>query len=196
VRQAFAETLDLFPGLYSDSVRTHSGRFTNLSADKLRGGFYTPRAVADWLCLWAVRTKTDIILEPSCGIGVFLEATVDRLLALGARPSCVASQISGIEINPAESAAARARLRSRLGHQSQAVIETDDFFSWWTRPGRRSFDVVVGNPHSFAISRSPSLIAPGRCRSCSALGSLQTGLRTFGSHSLLRPPKLSGQEVA
>src|SRR5690606_25155195 len=33
-----------------------------------------------------------------------------------------------------------------LGFRAADVVETSDFFSWWTRPERPLFDAVVGNP--------------------------------------------------
>ncbi|MBM3625622.1 MAG: hypothetical protein FJX16_09960 [Alphaproteobacteria bacterium] len=43
--------------------RTHSGRFTALDADKLRGGYYTSSELADWLCLWAIRKASGPVAE-------------------------------------------------------------------------------------------------------------------------------------
>ena len=45
----------------------------NASKDKLRGGFYTPAPIADFILKWAFNgNKQFDILEPSCGDGVFL----------------------------------------------------------------------------------------------------------------------------
>jgi len=44
-----------------------AGRFAALAPDKLRGGYYTPELVADWLARWALRTPHDTFLEPSFG---------------------------------------------------------------------------------------------------------------------------------
>jgi type III secretory pathway component EscV len=44
------------------------------SADKLRGGFYTPEPIAEFILRWGINgSKNFDILEPSCGDGVFLE---------------------------------------------------------------------------------------------------------------------------
>ena len=46
----------------------------NATSEKLRGGFYTPEAIASFILKWAVNGSTGFdILEPSCGDGVFLE---------------------------------------------------------------------------------------------------------------------------
>ncbi|MEO1405344.1 MAG: SAM-dependent methyltransferase, partial [Pseudomonadota bacterium] len=56
------------------SERTNSGRFSELDPDKLRGGYYTSDSLARWLCDWAIQDAGDMILEPSCGDGIFLPA--------------------------------------------------------------------------------------------------------------------------
>jgi hypothetical protein len=107
---------DPFPG-WEDVIRpngTHSGRFTELNADKLRGGYYTSSEVAAWLCAWAIRTPHDRILEPSCGNGIFLEAAVNRLTELRAYQPSIANNLTGIEINANEADSARARLHHHL----------------------------------------------------------------------------------
>jgi hypothetical protein len=47
------------------SERTQSGRYRLLSADKLRGGYYTSTEVARWICAWAVRDREECVLEPT-----------------------------------------------------------------------------------------------------------------------------------
>ena len=125
---------------------TAGRRFTDLDAGKLRGGYYTSREVADWLCAWAVRAGSDSVLEPSCGDGVFLAAAAERLAELGASATDVAGQLAGVELVPAEAAAARSRLHGRLGGGGAAVVAAGDFFEWWQQPARPRFDAAVGNP--------------------------------------------------
>lgn len=44
------------------------------SAQKLRGAYYTPPAIASFILHWGINGSTDAdILEPSCGDGVFFE---------------------------------------------------------------------------------------------------------------------------
>ena len=69
-----------------------------LPADKLRGGYYTPQAVAKWLARWAIRSGEERVLEPSCGDGAFLEATLAEIGQHKARPGHDPSQIVGIEL--------------------------------------------------------------------------------------------------
>lgn len=130
----------------SGAPRTNSGRFTDLDPDKLRGGYYTPAALAEWLCAWAIRNRDDFVLEPSCGDGSFLEAAAHRLGELGAKGASRANRLHGVEILRDEADKARARLAREVGFRAADVVETSDFFAWWKRPDRPLFDVIVGNP--------------------------------------------------
>jgi adenine-specific DNA-methyltransferase len=147
------------------------GRFADAGAGKLRGGYYTSPEVAAWLCAWAVRAASDSVLEPSCGDGVFLAAAADRLGELGAGATAIARQLAGIEIVPAEAAAARERLRGRLGSRAAAAaaVAAGDFFEWWLRPGRPRFDAVVGNPPFIRYQTFPE---PHRGRAMAILSRL------------------------
>ena len=46
--------------------------------NKLRGGYYTPEKIAEFIVDWAIRTTTDTILEPSCGDGSFVNAITSK----------------------------------------------------------------------------------------------------------------------
>ncbi|WP_370276608.1 Eco57I restriction-modification methylase domain-containing protein [Roseovarius indicus] len=128
------------------NAQTHSGRFTQLDSNKLRGGYYTSDELAEWLSAWAIRRSDDMILEPSCGDGAFLKAASNRLGNLGAKGPDRADRLRGIEIFSTEADKARKRLEEDLGIRSSDVVEISDFFAWWKRPGRPQFDAVVGNP--------------------------------------------------
>jgi len=90
------------PSLSKHNGRTHSGRFTELDPEKLRGGYYTSPHLANWLAKWVIRRRTDTVLEPSCGDGVFLDAAAARLARLGAGGPTIADKLTGVEIIPAE----------------------------------------------------------------------------------------------
>ena len=127
-------------------VRTHSGRFTDLDPDKLRGGYYTSPELAAWLSSWAIRSPTDRVLEPSCGNGAFLETAADRLETVGLEAGRATDQILGIEILGVEATKARRRLVSRYGERARKTVKTGDFFAWWKRTEQPAFDAVIGNP--------------------------------------------------
>lgn len=118
------------------------------SNQKLRGGYYTPKSIADFLASWAVRSKTDAVLEPSCGAGELLVAVAQRLLMLGAAPEDVTHQIYGVELYESEAQLARSRL-AQLNVSCNGSISVGDFFAFddqeWGIINQR-VDVVIGNP--------------------------------------------------
>jgi adenine-specific DNA-methyltransferase len=127
-------------------LRPSAGRFTNLSRDKLRGGYYTSREVAAWICTWAVRANNDKVLEPSCGDGAFLRAAVLRYRDLGAAKSSIASRLTGVEIMEDQADNARESLRTLIGRGAEKVVQNSDFFSWRKAHAKEVYDAVIGNP--------------------------------------------------
>lgn len=121
-------------------------RFTKGPADKLRGGYYTPARLSEWLCEWAILKPQDRVLEPSCGDGSFVASAMKRLKELGARPTEIANQLVAVEITDSEAEIARSKLHVELGESAAAVVKTGDFFNWWMANKEPSFDVVIGNP--------------------------------------------------
>lgn len=105
---------------------------TKASADKLRGGFYTPEPIADFVLQWALADRpAAAILEPSCGDGVFL-----RRLRAGHWPY---AHVTAVEFDPVEAAKANAL------DVPDAEIINADFHAFCNHTPRR-YDVVVGNP--------------------------------------------------
>lgn len=93
-------------------------------ADKLRGGYYTPEAIAAFVASW-VSESGPRLLEPSCGDGAILR----HLTAVAGKGAL------GVELLSAEAAKA-----SQYG---RAVNE--DFFSWLSK-NTDVWDGVAGNP--------------------------------------------------
>lgn len=124
----------------------NSGRFTELDPDKLRGGYYTPKQLADWMCKWAIRSPSDSVLEPSCGDGTFLHSASERLVQLGRSGPGQANQLCGVELIPAEAKKARQKLRENLGFRAADSVTNHDFFSWWKINNNPRFNSIVGNP--------------------------------------------------
>lgn len=125
---------------------TSQGRYADLDEDKLRGGYYTSARVAEWLCLWAIQAADDIVLEPSCGNGVFLEAAMHRYRVLGASAEQIGTNLKGIEIITAEAKRARERLEPLLGKSAELVVQNSDFFGWWRGTDQPAYDAIIGNP--------------------------------------------------
>ena len=74
--------------------------------NKLRGGYYTPKKIAEFIATWAIRTKNDEILEPSCGDGSFISAIADRLHEMGASDQSIKHNVTGVELDKVEASKA------------------------------------------------------------------------------------------
>ncbi|MGZ4564764.1 MAG: Eco57I restriction-modification methylase domain-containing protein [Mycobacterium sp.] len=94
------------------------------SADKARGGYYTPAPVARFLARW-VREAGPRIVEPSCGDGAILR----ELARVGGR-------VHGVELVAEEAAKSR----------EFAPVDAANLFTWLaaTEPG--GWDGIAGNP--------------------------------------------------
>lgn len=112
----------------------------NETAQKLRGGYYTPHDLAVFLARWVKDISPKRILEPSCGDGAFFEA-------LGQVGGFSKTEVLGFELEPDEAAKAQARAKA-VGLKS-ATVRSEDFLQWAIDhfdDGREKFDAIVGNP--------------------------------------------------
>lgn len=105
---------------------------TEASQEKLRGGFYTPEPIAEFILRWGINDSKDFdILEPSCGDGVFLEQLSKHGLKYG---SITAVELDEVEAEKAESI----KMKNKL-------IINDDFHTFCNNTESR-FDLIIGNP--------------------------------------------------
>lgn len=104
--------------------------------DKLRGGYYTPKAIVEYITNWAIRSKTDTVLEPSCGDGVFIETACSKLRNIGCHENKIVEQVFGVEIDSTE---------AKKASIYPAKVINEDFFTFY-RSNDVRYDVVVGNP--------------------------------------------------
>ena len=96
-----------------------------VNKQKLRGGYYTPAPLCDYLVNWAIRTGDENILEPSCGNGNFITSALGKLNSLGALcdSTFVAVEISKEEMQVACSQA------TKVNHNNLPIHwYNDDFF--------------------------------------------------------------------
>ena len=107
--------------------------------NKLRGGYYTPDKISEFITDWAVRSSTDTVLEPSCGDGSFLNAITHRLSALGTTEKEIRQNVIGIELDNVE---------AEKSTQYGTTVICKDFFTYFkeTVDEQIQFDVIVGNP--------------------------------------------------
>jgi len=123
----------------------------NESAQKLRGGYYTPDDLAVFLCRWALEIGPSRVLEPSCGDGSFLRA----LGKAGADPHL---SVLAMELN--EDEAAKAAASATDAGLLNFRVHTGDFLSWALQPSNKqeaSFDAVIGNPPFVRYQYLPAL---------------------------------------
>lgn len=106
---------------------------------KLKGEYYTPEKVAEFITEWAIRTHNDTVLEPSCGNGVFLKTVVAKLSKMGCSSEDIYNNVIGVELD---------KKASEKAAQYNAQIINQDFFSFCNTKFKKeqNYDVVVGNP--------------------------------------------------
>jgi len=117
----------------------------NIDAKKLRGGYYTPKAISDFICNWAITGPNQKVLEPSCGNGNFIESSILRFKELGVPENELFGLIKGIELIEEEAEKSKERT-SKYGLNSTTILNTDFFNFISNANGEAHFDVVVGNP--------------------------------------------------
>jgi adenine-specific DNA-methyltransferase len=112
----------------------------NESAQKLRGGYYTPLDIASFISRWILSNGHSQILEPSCGDGVFLTA-------IGKHPQKSSAKVTAFELDFFE--AAKASSAAETAGVATNLIN-GDFLEWAldkiTLKETSKFDAVVGNP--------------------------------------------------
>jgi len=134
------------------------------------GQFYTPPAIARLITKWAVRSKSDRVLDAGCGSGTFLIEAYKRILKLkfnkdydkGQYPSCkeeynehqeVLNNLYGVDINAFASSITGIHLMLMEPRCpiSRLNVETRDYFT--LKKGAlgfgevvKGFNAVIGNP--------------------------------------------------
>jgi adenine-specific DNA methylase len=96
------------------------------TAEKLRGGYYTPLSLATFLADY-VSNAGPRLLEPSCGDGAILRCLPEE------------ASVTGVELNEIEAAKASSAVPT-------ATVVEDDFFQWLDPTELGTWDGVAGNP--------------------------------------------------
>ena len=115
---------------------------------KLRGGYYTPKPIADFLARWAIQTPGSQVLEPSCGDGLLLQSAIEALIECGAEKTIINGLVQGIELDPHEAEKASQRIQMLTESLAPAPVSVGDFFAYCQKylAGERFFDAIIGNP--------------------------------------------------
>jgi adenine-specific DNA-methyltransferase len=121
----------------------------NESSQKLRGGYYTPADLAEFLVRWVRDIQPSSILEPSCGDGVFFSA----LSEVGGFEESI---VTSFELDADEAKKAHSR---SLDTSIKASVHVRDFLGWSLEnlgSGGERFDAVIGNPPFVRYQYLPS----------------------------------------
>jgi len=126
-------------------IKMAKGTIENINFKKLRGGYYTPKPITDFVCKWAITKPNQKVLEPSCGDGNFIESAIRRFKELGVSNNKLLGLIKGIEL--IEEEAEKSKLRAaKYGLNSTTILNSDFFNFIQNANGEVLFDVVIGNP--------------------------------------------------
>lgn len=110
----------------------------NETAQKLRGGYYTPSDLADFLVRWVSVISPECILEPSCGDGVFFTEIAKHSKK---------SNVHAFEL--LEDEAKKAHRRASALSLPNFTLNHGDFLEWAVSRLESSetlYDAVLGNP--------------------------------------------------
>ena len=103
-----------------------------ISQNKLRGGFYTPKSIASFILKWAFNGNKNLdILEPSCGDGVFLTEIQ--------KGNYKYNSVTAIEFDKIEANKSR-----KIGLEKTKIINAD--FNEFCINTDNHFDLIIGNP--------------------------------------------------
>jgi adenine-specific DNA methylase len=110
----------------------------NETVTKLRGGYYTPAPIAEFLVKWVLHSIPKSVLEPSCGDGAFVRAFNSKHRRK--------INFTGVELLGKE--AIKARKFAKANTHLDSKILNCDFLEWSLKQLQEGtvFDAVVGNP--------------------------------------------------
>lgn len=110
------------------------------TSQKLRGGYYTPQNLADYVTKWVLSKNPKTILEPSCGDGVFIQALANNNCDTKIKLSCF--ELFDSEVS-------KALKCSERNNFSNVSVTEGDFLVWANEQLKKNkviFDGVLGNP--------------------------------------------------
>lgn len=121
------------------------------SERKAYGAFYTPKDAAHYIATWAMRSESDVLLEPSLGDGSFIAAAKEVAAARGwARPHLVAAELNSRTASHAVAS----------GLVAADELAVGDFLTMPIRPVR----AAIGNPPYVRLRALPNQQAEAALR--------------------------------
>lgn len=101
------------------------------SDKKLRGGYYTPSYLCDFISSYVVDKDCKDIFEPSFGDGNFLRSAIKLNNKI---------VLNGNEINKKEF------LKFKISKNTKHQLHNSDFLNWYLENPKKKFDGILGNP--------------------------------------------------
>lgn len=101
------------------------------SETKLRGGYYTPLPIAQYLWKWVSSSKQQRILEPAAGDGALLKPITSPNV-----------DIDAIEISPNEAE----KIKKINSIKGKVNIYNEDFLAWYQKNRNKTYDILLSNP--------------------------------------------------
>lgn len=100
------------------------------SEEKLRGGYYTPRPIAQYLWNWVNQISPQSLLEPAAGDGALLEPI----------------NVQNIKVDAVELFQSEALKIKDRPIQGNVKVFNCDFFQWFQHHSESKYDAIVSNP--------------------------------------------------
>jgi adenine-specific DNA methylase len=126
-----------------------TSRPTEKRARKGLGAYYSPKDIVEPMVSWAIRSKSDAVLDPSCGDGVFLESAARHFLSLGNSARETSKRLHGIDLNLAAISHTSQALEKLLATE-QIDLRALSFFATepgaFSKTGMEAMTAVIGNP--------------------------------------------------
>ena len=112
-----------------------------MTNQKLRGGYYTPVEISDFLTNWALETEGKSVLEPSCGDGVFITSLLKN------KKNKKINEIFAIEYNKKEAKKVSHIITVHPDFKKICNVVNGDFFKFFNEKLKhKKFDIILGNP--------------------------------------------------
>ncbi|WDM59715.1 N-6 DNA methylase [Pseudomonas sp. NEEL19] len=121
----------------------------NESAQKLRGGYYTPVKIATFITRWMKESNAKTFLEPSCGDGAFFAALADA--GFDESITVKAFELDPIEAKKAAILAGQKNISARIKNTDFLRVALDELTM-----NNQEYDAVIGNPPFIRYQYLPS----------------------------------------
>lgn len=107
------------------------------SEQKLRGAYYTPIKLANFIVKHFATENIAKVLEPSCGDGVFLDSMQEQHLLTKVK------KFTAVELDKSEAQ----KVKTNYRELKNVDVKTEDFFLFYEKNiSKVKYDLILGNP--------------------------------------------------